>query len=113
MHGAEENDQPRGFLSGRPLADAPLAKPFESRHTHQNEQARDGGDVMRVKVWIKIRAEAESEQGKQHPDKPPLPERREKERQRQVERNQKEEAVKAHAGAEAAQVIFDAIGVIT
>src|SRR5205823_3474423 len=104
MRGAKKYNQSRPFTVRQPV------QGFQTLDTHQNEQAGDGRDVVKLERGKKIDAQGENQRGKQDPDKPVLADGNQKRQQRQVKRRQKEEAVVADAILQALQVFPDRIG---
>ena len=95
MQHTEKNNQARRFVTcGQP------AEAFQPGHAHEDEQALDGGYVMRIEVRIKIGAETKNTYCNERPNEAKFPERHKKTPEGQVERCDKEETIKACAECE-------------
>src|ERR1700680_2311936 len=113
MREAKEDNRSRGFRACQPSRNVPPAHAFERDHAHQNKQTRQRRDVMRIKIWIKVRSETEEKRGQKHPDEAEVPEGEQICREREVERSEKEESIKTDTAAEALEVRLDGVGVFS
>ena len=76
VRNAQEYDEPGGRA----------ANPLQAGHAHQNEKARDRGNVMQLECREEIDAQAEEQQSERDPEKSELPDGYQKDRQRQIQR---------------------------
>src|SRR6266550_4101857 len=106
MRCAKDKDQPRRLFF-------PAAQTLDRRHAHEQEQAGRGGDVMGVKVRIKVGAKREGKKAKTNPNEPKLAHAAKKKRQGQINRNKKEKAVKARAVHEPLKIACNRLGALT
>src|SRR5579864_2789145 len=113
MRKAKEDDRSRGFLACQPSVNAEPAHAFERDHTHQNKQTRQRRDVMRIKIWIKVRCETEQKDGQKHPDESELAQAEQICRKHEVQRSEKEESIKTNPAAETLDVGLDRVGVFS
>src|SRR5205814_8081987 len=90
----------------------PLAQTPERGDTHEHEEGGHGGDVMRIKVRIKINAKGKGKKANKDPRKPKLAHAQKKERQGKIQRTKKEEPGKAHAVREALKITRNRIGTL-
>src|SRR5215467_792745 len=90
-------------------ANGKAAQTLEAHHAGQDGQTRNGGDIVRVKIRVEVRAQGKQKQTGSDPSEAEFPERRNEERQSEVQRCDPEEAVEARPKGEPREISADCI----